>query len=100
PHLHVASRYSLEQPPVIGQRTEVRPPEIGDHATARRALEEAELEQERLVDVFDGLCFLTERNRKRREPDGPAAELLHDGAKQLAVEAFEPCAVHLEQRQR
>ena len=67
---------------------------------ARRALEEAELEQVRLVDVLDRLRLLAERDGERREPDRPAAELLDDAAQELAVEPLEAGAVDLEQRER
>ena len=72
--------------------------ELGHDPAARRALEEAELEQVRLVDVLDRLGLLAERDRERREADRPAAELLDDRAQQLAVEALEPRLVDLEQR--
>src|SRR5688572_37109 len=50
--------------------------ELGDDASARRALEEAELEQVRLVDVLDRVRLLAERHGERGQPDGPAAEPL------------------------
>ena len=64
--------------------------EIGDDAATRRPLQEAELQQERLVDVFDRLLLLAEGDRERREPDRAAAELRDDATQELAVEALEP----------
>ena len=75
-------------------------PELGDDAPARRPLQEAELEQVRLVDVLDRVRLLAERHRERREPDRAAAELLDDRAQQLAVEPLEAGLVDLEQLER
>jgi hypothetical protein len=69
-------RARSEQRVGIGPDTEVRAPERGDHPAARGALEKAELQQVRLVDVFDRLRLFPERHRERREPDRAAAELL------------------------
>ena len=74
--------------------------ELGDDPPARRALEEAELEQVRLVDVLDRVGLLAERDGERREADRAAAELLGDRRQQLAVDALEPAAVDLEQLER
>ncbi len=69
----------------------------GNHPPARRALQEAELEQIRLVDVFDRVRLLAERDRERREADGPALELVRDRVEQIAVDALEADVVHFEQ---
>src|SRR5262245_11985222 len=45
---------------------DVLPPQLGDDPAARRALEEAELEQVRLVDVLDRVLLLAERHRECR----------------------------------
>src|SRR5581483_6988265 len=74
--------------------------EIGDDPPTRRPLQEAELEQIRLVDIFDRLCLLAEGDRERRQPDRAAAELLDHGAQELTVEALETGTVHLEQCER
>ena len=76
------------------------PPEVGDHAAARRALEEAELEQVRLVDVLDRVRLLAERDGERRQADRAAAELQGDRLEQLAVDPLEPLLVDLEQLER
>ena len=51
---------------------EVRERRRGRDPAARRALEQAALQQERLVHVFDGLRRLAHRDRERAEPDRPA----------------------------
>ena len=78
----------------------MRAAELGDDASARRALQESELEQVRLVDVLDRLRLLAERDRERREADRAAAELLDDARRSVAVEPLEPRLVDLEQRER
>ena len=60
-------------------------------------LQEAELQEVGLVDVLDRLRLLTEGDRKRRQPDRPAAELVdHDGREQVSIEPLEARAVDLE----
>jgi hypothetical protein len=44
----------------------VRPPELRHDPASRRSLQEAELEQIRLVDVLDRVGLLAERDRERR----------------------------------
>ena len=83
-----------------GWCADVRAAELRDHAAARRALEEAELEQVRLVDVLDRVGLLAERDGERRQADRAALELERDRAQELAVGALEPLAVDLHQRQR
>ena len=48
--------------------------ELRHDPAARRPLEEAELEQVRLVDVLDRVRFLAQRDGQRREADRPALE--------------------------
>src|ERR1700690_466217 len=60
--------------------------ELRDRPAARRALEEAELEQERLGDVLDRARLLAERDGERGQPDGAAVELDDDRAEQRAVD--------------
>src|SRR2546427_42359 len=73
---------------------------LRDRASARRALDEAELEQVRLVDVLDRLLLLPERCGERREADGPAFELAGDRSQQLARLAVEALLVDLEEGER
>src|SRR4051812_12198650 len=72
----------------------------GGHPSARRALEEAALEQVRLVHVLDRVGLLGDGDRERREPDRAALELLADRAQDVAVEPVEPGVVDLEQVER
>ena len=74
--------------------------EVGDDAAARRALDEAELQQVRLVHVLDRVRLLAERDRQRRETDRAAAELQQDRGEQLTVDPLEPDPVDLEQLER
>src|SRR4051795_12526984 len=72
----------------------------GRHPAARSALDEAFLEQVRLVDVLERVLFLGYDDRQRAEPDRSPVELLADGAQDLAVEPIEPLVVDLEQVER
>ena len=69
-------------------------------AAARRAIEEADLDQERLVDLLDRVRLFGERRRPScsRRPARP--ELLDDGEQQLAVDLVEAVIVDLEHLQR
>ena len=51
----------------------------GEQPAARRALQEALLDQERLDDLLDGVARLGQRRRDRLDPDRPAAVVLGDG---------------------
>src|SRR5439155_19929723 len=76
-----ASRSRSEELHLCRRRgSDVRASELRDRAAARRALDEAELEQIRLVDVLDRLLLLAERRRESRETDGTPVELLDDRA--------------------
>ncbi len=62
-------------PGVVGAvQAEVREAGRGRDPAAGCAFEQAALQQERLVDVFDRLRRLTHRDRERAEADGPAAQ--------------------------
>src|SRR5438132_4389371 len=74
--------------------------EVGDDAAARRALDEAELEEIRLVDVLDRLLLLAEGDGERGETDGPAAELDRDRLEQLAIGPLEADRVDLVEVER
>src|SRR2546430_2228246 len=63
------------------RRRRVRAPQVlvgapGGDAPARGALEEAELDQVRLVDVHNGVLFLAGGRRPRGDPPPPAPELV------------------------
>ena len=81
-------------------QAEVREGALRGRPPARRALDQAALEQVGLVDVLDRVLLLAHRDRERREPDRAAAELLADRAQDLAVEAVEARVVDLEQVER
>ncbi len=78
----------------------MRPSERGDRAAARSSLQEAELQEVRLVDVLDRVRLLAQRRRERVEADRAAGVLLGDRPQQLAIEPFEPRFVDLEQLER
>ena len=59
------------------------------HPAARRALDEAELEKEWLVDVHDRVGVLGDGGCQRLQPDRPAIELLNDRAQDLVVDVVE-----------
>src|SRR5581483_10190349 len=93
-------QYPLEERRPLADRTDVLAPEQRDDAAARRALQEAELEQVRLVDVLDRLRLLAERDGEVRESDRPAVEPFDDRPQELAVEALEARFVDLEEGER
>src|SRR5947199_2343480 len=68
-----------------------------ENAPARRALQQALLEQERLEDVLDRVLLLADRDGQSREADWPAPELGGDRLQQDPVVAIEAGQVHLEQ---
>src|SRR5579859_5822455 len=102
PPLHRANRRHraiLEQLRVL-RCAEMLAAELRDRAAARRALDEAELQQIRLVDVLDRVGLLAERNSERGQADRPAVELHDDRAQELTRLAVEPEGVHLEELER
>ena len=58
--------------------------------SARRALDQTALQQIRLVDVFDRVSLLADRDRQSREADGAPVELLDDRSKDLPIKTIEP----------
>src|SRR5204863_7205598 len=64
------------------------------------SLDDAELEQVGLVDIFDRVRLLAKSHRERGETDRVALELLDDRPEQRAVRALQPVAVDLHQLQR
>ena len=72
----------------------------GRAAPARRAHEEAALEQVGLVDVLDRVLLLLDRDGERGEADRAAAEALADRDQDLAVQPVQALVVDLEQFQR
>ena len=76
----------------VGQRRCDAPP--------RRPLQEARLNEVRLVQVFERPPVFTEGRRDRVDPDRSAAELLDDGCEDATVELVETVLVHLETSER
>src|SRR5438046_2116826 len=85
---------------VRGGGPDVLAAELRHDPAARRPLQEAELEQIRLVDVLDRVGLLAERDRKGGEPDRAAVESLHHRAQESAVDPLEPALVDLHQVER
>jgi hypothetical protein len=65
----------------------------------RRAVEEADLDQERLVDVLDRVLFLADSPPRSCQADRTAAELVDDRPQQLPIDVVEPVLVDLQQLQ-
>src|SRR2546423_9475563 len=61
----------------------------GDQPAARRALQEAALDQVGLDDVFDGVARLRQRGRERLDPDRTAAVVHRDRREIAAVHGVE-----------
>ena len=71
----------------------------GGDPAAWRSLQQALLEQERLVDVLDGLGLLGHRDRERAEADRLARERRAQRVEDRPVDLVEPTLVDLEQGQ-
>ncbi len=72
----------------------------GRGPAASGALDQPLLQQVGLVHVLDRVLLLADRDRERREPDGPTVELDADRPQDLAVEPVEPLLVDLQQVER
>src|SRR5215207_2003373 len=73
---------------------------LGHHPAPRSPLDQALLEEIRLVHVLDRVLLLVDGRRERREPDRAARELARDRVENRAVVAVEACAIDLQQAQR
>ena len=94
--------FGLEEALAVGRRLEA---EMGEgvrrrHPPARRALDEAALQQVRLVDVLDRVLLLVHGHRERRQTDRAAAEAHADRVQDLAVQPVQALVVDLEHVQR
>src|SRR6202035_5518328 len=67
---------------------------------ARRALDEAFLDQARLDNVLDGVAWLGQGGGKRFKPDPGAARALRGGGEGPPVHGVEPGGVDLERAER
>ena len=70
------------------------------HAPARRAVDEAELDQIRLVDFFDGRRLLVNGRRDGVHAHRPATVFVQQREHDLLVDFVEPVAIHFQQIQR
>ena len=83
------------------RRREMRAGRLGGDAALRRAVEEAEPQQERLVDVLDGLRLLGQDGAPSAwTPDRAGLELLDDRGQELAIRGVEAQVVDVEDRHR
>src|SRR5205823_10190405 len=70
------------------------------HPAAWRAGQEAQLNEERLVDVHDRVRFFARCGGDGLDADRPAAELVYHGQKHLAIDLVQPQLVHLQPFER
>ena len=73
---------------------------MGGDPAARRALEEALLEEEGLVDVLEGVALLAHGGGDGLHAHRAAAELLDDGEQDLPVHRVEAGGVDLQALER
>src|SRR5680860_917500 len=71
----------------------------GGPATAGRALEETLLQEERLVDLLDGLGLLADRHGQRGEPHGTTGKMATQCPEDGPVDLVQASLVDLEQGQ-
>ena len=74
--------------------------EAGGDAAAGGAVEEADLDEEGFVDLFEGVLLFGQRGGEGVEADRAAVIFFDDGAQQAAVEFVEAVGVDLEQGER
>ena len=67
----------------------------GGHSAAWGALNETDLQQVRLDDLFDRILFLVQRSTECAQTDGPPVEFFNDGPQQLNIAIVESKAVDL-----
>ena len=67
--------------------------EAGGDAASRGAVEEADLDEEGFVDLFEGVLFFGQRGRQGVEADGASVVFLDDGAEEAAVELVEAVGI-------
>src|SRR5438045_9110123 len=74
--------------------------DLGQHAAARGALQEALLQQIGLDDLFEDVALIAERRRHRLDADRAAAVMLGDRAQIAAVQRIEAAMIDFEALQR
>src|SRR5512133_3549981 len=72
----------------------------GRDASPRGAVQEAVLDQERLIDVLNGVALLADRRGNRVEPHRSPSELVDDGKQYHPVHRVESHLVYLKKLQR
>jgi hypothetical protein len=70
--------------------------ELSGDASAGSAVQESDLDEERLVDFFDGVRFFSKNGAERVEADGASLIFLDDGEEELAIDFVEAVAIDLE----
>ena len=80
--------------PVGNAEVFVREP--GRYAAARRALQKADLQQIRFVDIFDRIDLFTKHGGNGIDADRTSVESLDDGAQQFPVDLVETLVVHIQ----
>src|SRR4051812_22974362 len=63
---------------------------------ARRAVKESDLDEERLVDIFDRIRLFGQRSGESVQSHGATLIFLDDGQEQLAIDLVESVLVHFE----
>src|SRR6266545_1895103 len=94
-----ALKQRILRPRTAGLVAEVVVGRFAGDAATRRALQEPDLDQIRLVEVFDGAAVLADRRRQRVEAGGAAVKALDDGGQQLAIDFVEAVVVDFEHLQ-
>ena len=69
--------------------------QAGSDATTGSAVQETDLNEERFVDLFEGVLLLCKGGGEGVEADGAAVILLNDGAEEAAVELVEAVGIDL-----
>ena len=71
-------------------------PQPRDNASSRRALQEPDLQEVGLVDIFNRVDFFAEDGRNRVHTDRPTVKALDDRAKQLPVDVIEALLIEIQ----
>jgi hypothetical protein len=84
------ARFLAKMPPGVG----------GCNSSLGRALQKADLQQVRLVDVLQRVALLADRGCQRLDADGSAVELVDDRREERAVHGLEADVVDVEELER
>src|SRR5688572_28268331 len=69
---------------------------LGSNTATGSSLQKTELDEVRLVHIHDSVCFLTDCRRQCLDADWPAAEFLHNRAKNAAIDVVKSEVVNVE----